>query len=250
MWTIFNRKRQFPDLSWMHVDMHSHLLPGLDDGCENATQSVALLERLADLGLQKFYFTPHIIQDMYPNTAASIGDAFHTLRREAENVQHLAAGYAAEYMIDSAFDQQFAKNPRNLLCLPGGHVLIEMSYIEESKMIEKVVFDLQMEGYIPILAHPERYLFYQRDPKKIQRFQDIGCLLQLNLLSLIGYYGRNERHVAKYLLEKGMINLVGTDVHHERHVRALEVGVKQEDLRAQFKHCEIVNQELFSGAAT
>ncbi|MBD1423810.1 tyrosine-protein phosphatase [Sphingobacterium chuzhouense] len=248
MWTIFNRKRQYPDLQWMYADIHSHILPGIDDGCENVEQSVALLQRLEALGLKKFYFTPHIIQDMYPNTSETISNAFDRLRQKG--VEQLAAGYAAEYMVDTAFDQHFAVNPRNLLCLPGGHVLIEMSYMEESKLIEKIAFDLQMEGYIPILAHPERYLFYQRDPKKIERFQDIGCLLQLNLLSLMGYYGRNERRVAKYLLENGMISLVGTDVHHERHVRALEIGILQEDVRAYFKHCTILNEELFSGVTT
>ncbi len=248
MWTIFNRKRQYPDLQWMYADMHSHILPGIDDGCENVEQSVALLQRLEALGLKKFYFTPHIIQDMYPNTSETISNAFDRLRQKG--VEQLAAGYAAEYMVDTAFDQHFATNPRNLLCLPGGHVLIEMSYMEESKLIEKIAFDLQMEGYIPILAHPERYLFYQRDPKKIERFQDIGCLLQLNLLSLMGYYGRNERRVAKYLLENGMISLVGTDVHHERHLRALEIGILQEDVRAYFKHCTILNEELFSGVTT
>lgn len=248
MWTIFNRKRQYPDLQWMHVDMHSHILPGIDDGCENAEQSVELLQRLEALGLKQFYFTPHIVQDMHPNTPETIAKAFDRLRQEG--MAHLTTGYAAEYMVDTAFDQQFARNPRNLLCLPGGHVLIEMSYIEESKLIEKVAFDLQMEGYIPILAHPERYIYYHRDPKKIERFQDIGCLLQLNLLSLIGYYGRNERRIAKYLLEKGMINLVGTDVHHERHVRALETGVNQENLRTHFKNCEILNEELFRDVAT
>ncbi|TYR36833.1 histidinol phosphatase [Sphingobacterium phlebotomi] len=248
MWTIFNRKRQYPDLQWMHVDMHSHILPGIDDGCENTEQSVALLQRLEQLGLTKFHFTPHIIHDMYPNTAETIGGAFHRLHQEG--VEQLATGYAAEYMVDTAFDQQFTQDPRNLLCLPGGYVLIEMSYIEESKLIEKVAFDLQMEGYIPILAHPERYIYYHRDPKKIERFQDIGCLLQLNLLSLMGYYGRQERRVAKYLLENGMINLVGTDVHHERHVRAIEVGLQQEDLRAHFKYCEILNEELFRDVLT
>lgn len=249
MWTIFNRSRQYPDLGWMQIDMHSHLLPGIDDGCESVEQSVALLRRLEQLGLRKFYFTPHILQDMYPNTAETIGNAFDSLRQE-EGVEQLMGGYAAEYMVDSAFDQQLSQHPKGLLCLPGDHVLIEMSYLEESRQIEKTVFDLQMEGYIPILAHPERYLFYQRDPKKIERFQDIGCLLQLNLLSLMGYYGSNERKVAKYLLKEGMINLVGTDVHHERHVRAMEAGLQREDISAYFKHCSILNEELFSGVAT
>src|SRR5690606_25706856 len=132
MWTIFSRKRQYPDLQWMQVHMHSHILPGLDDGCENMEQSVALLRRLEQLGLKTLYFTPHIRHDRYPNTAETIGTAFHRLRQAG--MEQLATGYAAEYMVDSAFDQQLARDPRHLLCLPGGHVLIEMSYMEESKL--------------------------------------------------------------------------------------------------------------------
>src|SRR5690606_22466651 len=138
----------------MQVDMHSHILPGLDDGCENMEHSLELLYRLEAIGLKKFYFTPHIFQELYPNTTATIEQAYHRLHQES--VEQLAVGYAAEYMVHSAFDKLFAHDQQHLLCLPGGHVLIEKPYIEESKLIEKIAYHLQMEGYIPILAYPER----------------------------------------------------------------------------------------------
>ncbi|HLS95738.1 MAG TPA: CpsB/CapC family capsule biosynthesis tyrosine phosphatase [Sphingobacterium sp.] len=244
MLSIFNRKPVHQDLRWVQVDMHSHLLPGIDDGCAAVEESVALIERLALLGLQYFHFTPHVFQEMYPNTRETIAASYQKLK--GKGVDSLLSGYAAEYMMDASFEQTFAQNKNALLVLPGGYVLVEMSYMQENTQIERMLFDLQIEGYIPVLAHPERYVYYHNDPKKIQRFQDVGCLLQLNLLSVLGYYGAREKKVATYLLEKGMVNLVGTDVHHERHVKALEAGVQREDLRKLFKHCLIQNEELFA----
>lgn len=243
MWTIFHPSRKHVNLEWMQVDIHSHILPGIDDGCKTIVQSIDMLNGLENLGLQKFYFTPHVIHDLYPNNKVIIQNAYDKLLQKYSGSSFI--GYAAEYMIDTNFDTLLAQHSEDFLCLPGKHILIEMSYVEESKIIDKVIFDLQMEGYTPILAHPERYIFYHRDPKKIKRLRDAGCLLQLNLLSVVGYYGQYERRTAKFLLDQGLINLIGTDVHHERHIHALEKALKREDIRPLFKHCHILNQELF-----
>jgi len=243
MLSIFNRKRQYTDLSWMQVDMHSHILPGLDDGCRELPESLLLLERLEEMGLSQFYFTPHIFRELYPNSPASIAPAFEQLQSAVNPIAKI--GYAAEYMIDSSFDQLLADTSTELLTLPGKHILIEMSYIEESKQIEKTVFELQVAGYKPILAHPERYVFYHRYPERIKYLRDIGCLLQVNLLSIYGYYGVSEKRIARQLMEYGWVDLVGTDVHHERHVKAIQHGLKKEDISIYFKKCNIQNQSLF-----
>lgn len=244
MWSIFSRRRQNNDLSWMHVDMHSHILPALDDGCKDLEQSTALMMRLADLGLSKFYFTPHVFKELYPNTPDRIATAYTSM--QTTNVRDLLAGYAAEYMVDRNFDRMIGDTNSTFACLPNKHILIEMSYIQESVSIEKNIFDLQVQGYKPILAHPERYVFYHQMPERIQRFKDLGCLLQMNLLSLIGYYGLSERKIAMYLLDNGLVDLVGTDVHHERHVRAIERGLQKENLNKYFKKCDIKNTHLFA----
>ena len=225
--------------------MHSHILPGIDDGCKTAEDSLTLLSRLSAVGLSTFYFTPHIFQDMYPNSAETIVPAFQSLQGIAP--QAPLAGYAAEYMVDGYFESAIEKEEKPLLTLPGKHVLIEMSYIQESKNIEKVIFDLQIKGYRPILAHPERYVFYHENPKAIERFKDLGCLLQLNVLSVFGYYGSREKKVAKYLLDRGLIDFVGTDTHHERHVHMLERGLKKENIKSYFKKCSLKNQTLLQG---
>ncbi|GHE39024.1 tyrosine-protein phosphatase [Sphingobacterium griseoflavum] len=241
MFHIFNKKRN-NTLEWLQVDMHSHILPGIDDGCKTVEDSVDLLQRLSALGLDTFYFTPHIFQDMYPNTPERIGQAFQSLQAAATPL--LLGGYAAEYMVDGHFDQRMEKDDQPLASLPGKHVLIEMSYIQESKSVEKNIFDLQIKGYQPILAHPERYVFYHENPKAIERFKDLGCLLQLNILSVFGYYGSREKKVAKYLLDRGLIDFVGTDAHHDRHVQMLERGLKKEDIKPYFKKCNLKNQSL------
>jgi protein-tyrosine phosphatase len=244
MFSIFNRKRQHTDLSWIQVDMHSHILPGIDDGCGELSESLILLDRLHAVGLTQFYFTPHIFRELYPNTPATIAPAFEQV--QTARSLGIKVGYAAEYMVDTAFDQLLLDPQVELLTLPGKYILIEMSYMQESKQIEKTVFDLQILGYKPILAHPERYIFYHQQPERIKHLRDIGCLLQVNLLSVYGYYGAPEKRMARYLIDKGWIDLIGTDVHHERHVRAIEHGIQKEDISVYFKKCNIQNERLFS----
>lgn len=249
MINIFNWKPKYPGLEWMSVDIHSHILPGIDDGCENLIESVELIKRLENLGLNKFFFTPHIMSELYPNTKETISNKYELLKTEKETA-HLMGGFAAEYMVDITFNKMLTNEPEKILALVGKYVLLELSYLEESKLVEKAVFDLQVQGYTPILAHPERYLYYHKDPQKIQRFKEIGCLLQLNLLSIFSYYGKTECRIANFLIDKGWIDLTGTDSHHVRHVKALELGLQRKNVRNQFKKCTILNEELFTKIPT
>lgn len=242
MLNIFRGKRKFQNLDWMQIDMHSHILPGLDDGAATLEDGLQLIERLSGLGIQKFFFTPHIFQGMYPNTPARIAESYESIL--TSKYAGLAGGFAAEYMVDTSFDS-LIQHGDALATLPSNHILIEMSYIQESALIEKVIFDLQMNGLKPILAHPERYVFYHGNVQAVKRLRELGCLLQLNLLSLYGYYGSNERKAAKQLSEKGLVDLVGSDVHHMRHIKALEHWIGKEDLWPSFKKCNLQNQALF-----
>lgn len=242
MWSIFTNKSRIFDLNWMQVDIHSHILPGLDDGCANIEESVGILNRLADLNLKQLYFTPHIFKEMYPNTVLSIENAFSQLLNRG--FDDILGGYAAEYMIDSTFEQ-LLQSGEKFLCLPDNLILIEMSYIQEYKQLEKLIFDLLIEGYNPVLAHPERYKFYHGNIAQIKRLREIGCLLQVNLLSVTGYYGGHEKRMARYLASEGLVDLIGTDIHHERHLLALEHSLRGEDLYRYFKKCKLINQEIF-----
>ena len=134
---------------------------------------------------------------------------------------------AAEYMMDDHFVLLFKMG--DLLTLKGNYVLVEMSYINAPIQLYSILFDLQVAGYIPVLAHPERYLFYHHNFEEYQKLKKAGCKFQLNLLSVVGYYGDGIAKIAERLLQKGMYDFVGSDVHHDNHVAAFEQKVKLKD---------------------
>lgn len=242
MFSIFKKKNNnlITDLNWLGVDIHSHLLPGIDDGAKDLAESISYIKRLYALGFTKLICTPHIFTELYPNTPETILPVLENVKNAlvAENIGiELAA--AAEYMIDDTFvlDAQH-------LCLPGKHLLIEMSYLNETPNIEQVIFDLQIKGYNIILAHPERYNFYHDTHGRYIRFKDMGCLFQLNLLSIVGYYGKKVEKAADYLLKSGMYDLAGTDLHHDKHLNVLEIVVKSGKLYQYIGQYPFKNKQL------
>ncbi|TKC60969.1 histidinol phosphatase [Pedobacter hiemivivus] len=218
MISFFRRKNYVRDVEWLGVDMHSHLLPGIDDGAIDLVQSVDFIKELTELGFHKFFCTPHIFTELYPNTAETITHALKDVKAALVKTNlKVEIDAAAEYMVDETF-----KVAKNLLCLPDQHILIEMSYLSEMPQIEKVVFDLQLAGCKVILAHPERYGFYHKKLERYDRLKDMGVLFQLNLLALAGYYGPEVKSVAQRLLKKNYYDFAGTDLHHSRHLKELQ----------------------------
>lgn len=244
MFDFFFRKKPSYDLSWLRVDMHSHLLPGIDDGSPDTETSVRYIQRLQKLGYDTFYMTPHIFPGVHPNTPETIGTALKQLQaalpEDLKDGVNLAS--AAEFMITAEFDPAgpFASN----CLLPGDKILIEMSYIAASPNIDHMVYELQLNGYQPVLAHPERYPYYYRDKNRYSQLKDQGCLLQCNLLSFSGYYGKKVKGVALELAALGLIDYLGTDMHHERHLQALEEFYTRTDARRIFKNCPVANHRL------
>ncbi|WP_374166730.1 tyrosine-protein phosphatase [Arcticibacter sp. MXS-1] len=228
----------------MGVDIHSHLIPGIDDGVSDAPSSARYIRSLNELGIEKFICTPHVFTEIYPNTPDTIGAAAWELKaelkRQAVDVQVSAA---AEYMLDPDFNSILEEG--KLLCLGGTYVLVEMSYQVETPKVERYIFDLYIKGYKPVLAHPERYVYYHNNYQQYRRLRDRGCLLQLNLLSLAGYYGKAVRQVALSLLKEGLIDLVGTDLHHERHLQQLQEFVKSGSAGRILRGYSFRNKELF-----
>lgn len=241
MFTFLNKAKNLTNLSWLDADIHSHLLPGIDDGSPDLASSLTYLSRLQALGIHRFYVTPHVHTELYPNTPETIQHVLDQLRLAAPAGLQLDA--AAEYMVDEAFGKRFA-NGSQLLTLPGNRVLIEMSYIAESANIEHIIFELQVHGYKPILAHPERYTFYHTSTERYQQLRDLGCLFQMNLLSPAGYYNFEVKKAAQYLLKRGMVDFVGTDLHHHKHLMAIEKFVLSGDAHRIFKKNPIKNNNL------
>jgi protein-tyrosine phosphatase len=242
----FLKKKEIirPDLSFIGIDMHSHLLPGIDDGVQTIAESLACIKTLQNIGYQKLICTPHIISDMYPNDAATILSKLDEVRAALkENKIDITVEAAAEYMVDIEMEKRVMSG-ETLLTFGDDLILIEMSYMAPSPNIEQVIFQLRLKGLQAVLAHPERYIFYHNNFENYERFVDLGCMLQLNLLSLFGYYGKQIKLVAEKLLKNKMIDLLGTDMHHQRHLTALlELATKKEFYKL-LEGLEIKNKKL------
>ena len=213
-----------------HVDIHSHLLPGIDDGARTLDDSIRLTKVLQSFGISQIITTPHIIQHVWDNTHEQI------LTLEQNTVTNLATAditipfkAAAEYLMDDQFVRLFQSN--NLLTLKDNYVLVEMSYINAPIQLYTILFDLQVAGYIPVLAHPERYLFYQNNFDEYKKLKRAGCKFQLNLLAVVGYYGNQINQTAEKLLSQGLYDYVGSDVHHDNHINAFSQKIILKDLK-------------------
>jgi len=225
MFSIF--KKKYPssaiDFNGLKTDMHSHLLPGIDDGSPDTATSSDLKKGLEDLGYSQFITTPHIMWDMYKNTPATIGAALNNLQENTD--QHNNIRPAAEYFMDDYFNALLDED-KPLLCITGKKVLVEFSFIAPPFDLKEQLFKLQIKGYEPILAHPERYNYFAANKSSLDEFKSMGCLFQLNLLSITGYYGKIAQELAAWLVSEDYIDFVGTDLHHHRHLEALRKSRK------------------------
>jgi protein-tyrosine phosphatase len=204
-----------------YVDIHSHLLPGIDDGAKNIEDTISLLTSLKNNGFSQFITTPHSITGIWDNTPISIASKLEETKLLI-NETNLKA--AAEYMMDSFFFERIKKEEQ-LLTLKENYVLVEMSYLNAPIQLYDIIFEIQIQGYKPILAHPERYLFYNNNFEEFHKLKKNGCLFQLNLLSATGYYGVGVTKIAQKLLDAHLYDFVGSDVHHQKHVQSLRTKV-------------------------
>jgi protein-tyrosine phosphatase len=203
------------------IDIHSHILPGIDDGSPDMETSLKLIQGLYDLGVRRSITTPHIIGDMYRNTPEIINAALEKTKAACKKAGiKVELSAAAEYMLDDYF-MELLKNRSPLLTLHKNILLTEISYSTAPDNLEEIVSAIVQGGYRPVMAHPERYLFYHRNFEKYYRLKEMGFRLQVNLLSLTGFYGSAVKKAAKFILEKGLADLVGTDMHHRHHLEAL-----------------------------
>jgi protein-tyrosine phosphatase len=215
---LFRHKSTPLDLSRIHTDIHSHLIPGIDDGVETLEQGVAMVARMQELGYQRIITTPHIIWDCYKNTPDTILHGLADLRlacRQAGLTVELHA--AAEYFLDEHFTELLTQG-QPLLTLPGNRLLVELSYTSPLRNTAQTLFSILEHGYQPVLAHPERYTYYQADPSVFKKLRDQGVELQLNALSLTGVYGRHIQQLAEWLLREELITFLGTDAHRMQHL--------------------------------
>lgn len=202
------------------TDIHSHILPGIDDGSPDVESSLVLIKGMMDLGIRKFIATPHIIGDLYRNTPQTINTALEETKAACKKAgMNVELSAAAEYMIDDYF-LELLKKKSPLLTLHKNILLTEISYSTPPVNLEAITATIIAEGYNPILAHPERYHFYHYNPDIYYHLKEMGFHLQVNLLSLTGYYGKGVKKAARFLIQKNLASLVGTDLHHKYHLAA------------------------------
>lgn len=212
------------------VDIHSHLLPGIDDGAKDLQDSISLIKKLRAYGIKNFITTPHILGNLYPNTPEIIREKLNIVKEELikQELSDVNIKAAAEYMIDEKFIS-LLENDKEILTLKDNLVLVEMSYLSPPINLYDILFQLQLKGYKPVLAHPERYVLYQNNFNEYYKLKKAGCLFQLNILSLTKHYGSGIQKISKRLLKDKLYDFVGSDTHHSNHLALLqEVDVSKD----------------------
>ncbi|WP_291136250.1 tyrosine-protein phosphatase [Flavobacterium sp. UBA7663] len=222
MLSLFKSKPKLAELIPSgYVDIHSHVLPGIDDGAQKIKDSEFLLESMIDFGFSKVITTPHTMKNVWDNTSASIGDAYNLVHSELPELsKQVSLQYASEYFLDENLVR--LAQQEKLLSLKDNFILIEMSYLNAPIQLYDFLFELQLKGYQLVLAHPERYNYFHSNKKEFVKLKKAGCLFQLNLLATVGYYGKNVAEIADYLLKENLYDFVGSDIHHKNHVAAFQ----------------------------
>lgn len=192
------------------TDWHSHILPGVDDGIRTMDESLSTLEAFESQGVRKVWLTPHVMEDS-PNTTARLRERFADLKEAYKGNIELAL--ASENMLDSLFEERLRDKDFLPIGSEGEHLLIETSYVNPPYGMESMIDGIFTAGYVPVLAHPERYRYM--DESDYRKWKERGVLFQCNYVSLIGGYGETARKKLEWMLKEGMINLTGSDVHRK-----------------------------------
>lgn len=217
-----NRKEHHPvSLEYLHTDMHAHLIPDIDDGATDMETAVYLVKKMKQLGFKKLIATPHIMTDIYKNTSADIYEGLQKLREVIHNAGvSIVLEASAEYLVDEGLLRLLAEG--ELLTMGEGFVLIELPYFSAPDYLNTVIFDLQIAGYKPILAHPERYVYWHHQFYKLEELKERDVYFQLNTISLSGYYSHPTKKMAERLIDAGMIDFLGSDLHNRQSMELLE----------------------------
>ena len=221
------------DFSLIQADMHSHLIPGIDDGAPDMETSLKLIRGLNETGFKKLITTPHIMWDMYRNTREDILKRVERLQQKVgEEKIDVQIRAAAEYFLDANF-KSLLVNKEPLLTIKDKMVLVEFSMASEPIDLKEVLFEMQMQGYQPVIAHPERYSYNERNFEFFEIMKSSGYLFQLNILSLAGMYGKSPQVLARKFIKNEYYELVGTDLHNHHHLELLShssIGPEMENL--------------------
>lgn len=232
MFHIFGKKLFLVDYLEKFVDIHNHILPGIDDGAKTVDESLALIKGFSEFGVNSFIATPHIMHNYYPNTPQSINQALTVVRNELlkEDLKDIAIAASAEHMIDDNYETILYQH--EVIPLRSDYLLVEMSYLQPPLNFDTAIVKTVSKRFYPILAHPERYNFLHHKTRKYGLYKEQGILFQLNLLSLGSFYGKEVPRIAAKLLDEGLIDFAASDVHNLDQLNSLkELTVSKKVIR-------------------
>lgn len=232
MFSFFEKKNFLVDHLHGLVDIHNHILPGIDDGAKTVEDSISLIKGFSEFGVTNFVCTPHIMHHYYPNTPKTIRKSFNLLKKELEDkgLENISLDAAAEHMIDDNFEPILESGA--VMPLRKYHMLVEMSFLQPSLNFDKSIAKVASNGYFSILAHPERYAFLHNNYAKYSAYKKSGMLFQINLLSLGNYYGSDIKKIALKLLDNDLVDFIGTDIHRIDQLKFLkETKISQKTIK-------------------
>ena len=235
-----NRSRQ----SLVSVDLHSHLIPGIDDGAKDMERAIELILSLKEMGYKKLITTPHV-SDMFLNSSATILEGYSSLKAELKkrNIE-IEIEVAAEYYADDNFEKLLSK--KDILTFgKEKYLLFELSYFTPPQDLESLVYDIKLAGYRPVLAHPERYVYLHDNIEEYKAIKAMGVLFQINLNSIVNYYSTEVTEAVKELIVNGMVDFIGSDTHHRQHTKHLKKSFSNSSYKKIFKHNTILNNTLY-----
>ena len=232
MFDFFVKKHFLADHLRNFVDMHNHILPGIDDGAKTSEESLELIEKFGELGISKFIATPHIMYEYYDNDRNTITASLDSLRSALlkEKMKNISIEASAEHMIDNNYLKLLEEG--GVMPMRKDYLLLEMSYLQPSINFDEAIIKTAEKGYFPILAHPERYVFLFRRLDKFRKLKEQGILFQLNLLSLGDYYGKEVSNNTRRILEAGLFDFIATDVHNLAQIKAVkELSLPKKEIK-------------------
>ena len=231
------------DLSVLGCDIHSHFIPGIDDGAKTMEDSIQMITSLHEMGYKKVITSPHTMSDYYRNTSQTILNGAENVKNELKR-QNIPIEFSSvsEYYLDFDFERKLEEE--ELLTFGNKYLLFEISYMNPPDNLYHVIFNMQLKGYKPVLAHPERYNFWHSDFSKYEAFADKGVLLQMNINSLTGYYSFATKKIAEQMIDKNMISFLGTDCHHIGHINLMKEVVYEPHLEKLIASGKLLNNTL------
>ncbi|GAB5539019.1 MAG: capsular polysaccharide biosynthesis protein [Salibacteraceae bacterium] len=231
------------DLSVLHTDVHSHFIPGIDDGSPDMDTSMELINGMIGHGSKKVITTPHVMSDMYRNTPEIINRGCDDLRAALAKANiDVELECAAEYYLDQDLKQKVKR--KEVLTFGDNYLLFELPFTMEPPIMSEVVFEMQLSGYRPVLAHPERYGFWHHDFEQYQSMVDKGVILQLNINSITGHYGPEVKRIAERLIDGEMIRMLGSDCHHIGHIEIMHQAKTSAHIHTLVQSGKLINPAL------